>query len=73
MSAADTRTASVSPECAVAVRPGYEDLHAQCRRTEDVPLPYAIGLLLVHRCTCRCHGCNRRGTTRVARSSRITQ
>lgn len=73
MSAADTQNASVPPECAVAARPGYEDLHAQCRQTEDVPLPYATGLLLVPRYTRLCHGYNRQGTTRVARSSQITQ
>ncbi|WP_316743176.1 hypothetical protein [Streptomyces sp. MK7] len=72
MSAPTTDTTSWSPECALALRPGYEDLHAQCRQTEDVPLPYATGLLLVHRCTCLCRA-NRLGTTRVARSSRITQ
>ncbi|MFI5684685.1 hypothetical protein [Streptomyces sp. NPDC051636] len=73
MSATDTETASLSPECAVAARPGYEDLHTQCRRTEDVPLPHVTGLLLVHRCTCLCHGYNRQGTARVARSSQVTQ
>ncbi|MFD5754650.1 hypothetical protein ACFWIZ_05165 [Streptomyces sp. NPDC127044] len=73
MSTPTTDIASWSPECALALRRGYEDLHAQCRQTEDVPLPCATGLLLVHRCTCLCHACNRQGTTRVARSSQITQ
>ncbi|MFI9393332.1 hypothetical protein ACIG53_20875 [Streptomyces bauhiniae] len=73
MSVPTTDITSWSPECALALCPGYEDLHAQCRQTEDVPLPYATGLLLVHRCTCLCHAYNRQGTTRVARSSQITQ
>ncbi|MFR9798691.1 hypothetical protein ACL02U_22765 [Streptomyces sp. MS06] len=73
MSAANAESAFMSPECGVAVRPGYEDLHARCRQTEDVPLPYAVGLLLVHRCTCLCHGYNRQRTTRVARSSQVTR
>ncbi|WP_435608458.1 hypothetical protein [Streptomyces sp. C10-9-1] len=57
--ARQTQGAALSPECAVAARPGYEDLHGQCRRTGDVPLPHATGLLLVHRCTCPCHGGDR--------------
>ncbi|MEU3050299.1 hypothetical protein ABZ705_27970 [Streptomyces sp. NPDC006984] len=57
--ARQTQGAALSPECAVAARPGYEDLHGQCRRTGDVPLPHATGLLLVHRCTCPCHGRDR--------------
>jgi hypothetical protein len=51
-----TASPAKSPECAVAARPGYQDVHGQCRQTGDVPLPHAIGLTLVHRCTCRCHG-----------------
>lgn len=73
MSAAHTETASLSPECAVALRPGYEDLHAECRQTEDVPLPFATRLLLVCRCTCLCHGYNRQGSTQVAHSSPASQ
>lgn len=73
MSAADTETASLSPECAVALRPGYEDLHVECRQTEDVPLPFATGSLLVRRCTCLCHGYNRQGSTQIARSSQVSR
>jgi hypothetical protein len=73
MSVPTTDTASLSPECDLAHHPGYEDLHAECRQTEDVPLPYVTGLLLVHRCTCLCHGYSRQGTTQVARSSQVTQ
>lgn len=44
-----------SAECELAARPGYEDLHAECRQARDVPLPCAIGILLQHRCGCLCH------------------
>ncbi|AVH61134.1 hypothetical protein C4B68_12050 [Streptomyces dengpaensis] len=44
-----------SAECTVATRPGYEDLHEECRRTADVPLPHTVGVLLVRRCPCSCH------------------
>ncbi|MEU6140109.1 hypothetical protein ABZ848_07055 [Streptomyces sp. NPDC047081] len=47
-----------SPECALAALPGYQDLHAQCRQVGDVPLPFAIGILLQRRCGCRCHAGN---------------
>ncbi|MET7900476.1 hypothetical protein ABZS86_03015 [Streptomyces sp. NPDC005355] len=43
-------TLLLSPECAVAARPGYEDLHLECRQIDDVPLPGATGVLLIHRC-----------------------
>lgn len=72
MSAPTTDTASLSPECAVALRPEYEDLHAECRQTEEVPLPFAIGLLLVRCCTCLRHHYNRQGSTQVVRSSQVT-
>jgi hypothetical protein len=45
----------MSAECALAQQPGYEDLHDECRQTEDVPLPHGGGLLLVPRCTCPHH------------------
>lgn len=48
-------TSSTSAECTLAERPGYGDLHDQCRKTEDVPLPWSKGVLLVRRCDCRCH------------------
>ncbi|MGW7129991.1 hypothetical protein ACWGIA_16815 [Streptomyces bobili] len=36
--------------CALARRPGYEDVHDACRRLRDIPLPHSGGLLpLVHR------------------------
>ncbi|XIE78631.1 hypothetical protein AB6O49_11925 [Streptomyces sp. SBR177] len=50
----------MSPECKLAQRPGYEDLHHECRQTKDVPLPYGAGILLVRRCTCPHHTHNRR-------------
>lgn len=52
-------TDTMSAECALAQRPGYEDLHRECRRTEDVPLPHSVGILLVRRCGCPCHGLQR--------------
>lgn len=52
---APTTADDVSAECAVGQRPGYEDVHGWCRQTEDVPLPHATGILLVHRCRCACH------------------
>ncbi|MFF7542665.1 hypothetical protein ACFZCU_03365 [Streptomyces canus] len=73
MSAPTTETASLSPECAVAFRPEYEDLHAECRQTKDIPLPWGIGLLLVHRCTCLCHGYNRHGSIQDARFSQVVK
>ncbi|MFF8231575.1 hypothetical protein [Streptomyces caelestis] len=54
MSAAASEPPS-SPECALAARPGYEDLHAHCRQTRDLPLPFAFGILLQPRCECACH------------------
>ncbi|WP_192582901.1 hypothetical protein [Streptomyces albicerus] len=48
-------TTGMSAECALARRPGYEDLHDECTQTEDVPLPHSFGILLVRRCTCGCH------------------
>lgn len=48
-------TSTMSAECGVAQRPEYTDLHRDCRRTVDVPLPGAIGIVLVPRCTCSCH------------------
>ncbi len=54
-------TGALSAACAVAQRPGYEDVHRECRMTEDVPLPHATGIVLAHRCTCSCHGHDRRG------------
>ncbi|WP_416986077.1 hypothetical protein [Streptomyces sp. T028] len=44
------------PECVLARRRGYEDVHAVCRQLRDIPLPHGAGLLLVHRCGCDCHG-----------------
>ena len=55
MSAPAVDPDTMSPECAVAQLPGYEDLHGQCRQ-DDVPLPGGGGILLVRRCTCACHG-----------------
>ncbi|MFF3906026.1 hypothetical protein ACFYZJ_08440 [Streptomyces sp. NPDC001848] len=53
-------TSTMSAECALAQRPGYADLHRDCRQTEDVPLPHGDGILLVRRCSCFHHACNRK-------------
>ncbi|WP_328838583.1 hypothetical protein [Streptomyces europaeiscabiei] len=47
--------AALLAECALAGRPGYEDLHRRCRQTADVPLPGTTGLLLMSACPCSCH------------------
>lgn len=44
-----------SAECALALRPGYEDLHRTCRQTHDALLPGTSGIVLVPRCGCACH------------------
>lgn len=54
-----TDTPPLSAECTLAQRPAYRDLHGQCRRTEDVPLPHSHGILLMQRCGCACHSYNR--------------
>jgi len=51
-----TASQNLSAECALGSKPGYEDVHAWCRQTKDVPLPHSTGILLVHRCCCTCHG-----------------
>ena len=48
-------TRTLSAECTVAQRAGYEDLHGACRQLRDVPLPHSTSLLLVRRCDCGCH------------------
>ncbi|MFJ4975359.1 hypothetical protein ACIP6X_08480 [Streptomyces coeruleorubidus] len=48
-----------SPECTLAARPGYQDLHTDCRQTRDLPLPFAFGILLQPRCGCPCHSYGR--------------
>lgn len=61
MSADLLDTATMSAECALAARgAGYESLHVACRQTGDIPLPHSRGVLLVRRCTCRCHSQNAR-------------
>lgn len=55
MSAPTTHEVTLSEECALAGRPGYDDLHADCRQIADVPLPHSNGLLLIKRCGCGCH------------------
>ncbi|MFH8896549.1 hypothetical protein ACH4HG_09090 [Streptomyces coeruleorubidus] len=47
--------APASPECTLAARPGYQGLHTDCRQTCDLPLPFALGILLQSRCGCPCH------------------
>ncbi|GGN30428.1 hypothetical protein [Streptomyces fuscichromogenes] len=55
MSAPTEDTSTMSPECALAHRPGYSKLHQDCRQTRDIPLPQSRGILLVPRCTCSHH------------------
>ncbi|AZQ32642.1 hypothetical protein EJ357_03605 [Streptomyces cyaneochromogenes] len=52
---APTEEQTLSAECTLGQRPGYEDTHDLCRQTKDVPLPYSNGVLLVRRCRCACH------------------
>lgn len=56
---ADADPTDMSAECALAQRPEYNSLHHDCRRTEDIPLPGATGIVLVPRCSCRCHPFNK--------------
>ncbi|MFF4317076.1 hypothetical protein [Streptomyces sp. NPDC001507] len=53
--AVGTEAENLSAECALAARPGYSDLHAQCRQTKDIPLPNYAGILLAASCDCSCH------------------
>lgn len=46
---------TLSAECAVAQKPGYEDLHERCTQTKDIPLPCSNGIVLQPRCQCDCH------------------
>ncbi|MDF3140373.1 MULTISPECIES: hypothetical protein [unclassified Streptomyces] len=57
---APTETLPLSAECALAVQPGYKDLHRECRQLKDIPLPHAVGIWLVRRCGCPHHAGNRR-------------
>lgn len=50
-----TTADTLSAECTLGQKPGYQDVHAMCRQTKDVPLPHSTGILLVHRCRCTCH------------------
>lgn len=50
-----TATEHLSAECTLGRQRGYEDVHALCRQTRDIPLPYSTGILLAHRCSCVCH------------------
>ena len=61
MSAPSVDTSAMSAECAVAQRPGYEDLHDECRQIKDIPLPHGGGILLQRRCDCLCHWSRRGG------------
>ncbi|MFC8514620.1 hypothetical protein [Streptomyces sp. NPDC057257] len=61
MSAPTTDEVTLSAECTLATRPGYEDLHHECRQITDVPLPHSNGLLLIKRCGCLCHWSRRGG------------
>ncbi|MFJ8493458.1 hypothetical protein ACIRBZ_34710 [Streptomyces sp. NPDC094038] len=45
----------LSPECELARKPGYDEVHDLCRQTADIPLPHGRGILLQHRCGCACH------------------
>jgi hypothetical protein len=63
VSAPTVDTDTMSAECAVAQRPEYKGLHADCRQTRDIPLPGGGGILLVPRCTCTCHLFRRAGAS----------
>lgn len=65
MTASTTDTDHLSPECAVAQRPEYKDLHDDCRQ-DDIPLSGATGVLLQARCRCTCHPANRRPKARTS-------
>jgi hypothetical protein len=56
MAATTVDDESLSSECTVGEELGYEHLHDRCTRTQDIPLPYSTGILLVKRCRCLCHG-----------------
>ncbi|MGW0820103.1 hypothetical protein [Streptomyces sp. NPDC002845] len=58
-----TGRAPLSAHCDVAQRPEYKHLHAECRRTKDIPLPHYSTVLLVRRCGCTCHPWNRKPST----------
>lgn len=58
----DTRTrgaaaeaTALSEHCELAGRPGYEDLHHDCRRDADYTLPGSPGIVVTPRCGCGCH------------------
>jgi hypothetical protein len=46
---------TLSVECTLAKQPGYAMVHDQCRQTRDIPLPHSFGVMLIKRCTCKCH------------------
>jgi hypothetical protein len=46
---------SLSTECELAQRDGYEDLHGTCTQLADVPMPGAPRITLLRRCGCTCH------------------
>ncbi|GGW25677.1 hypothetical protein [Streptomyces xantholiticus] len=49
MSAPVTDPPPLSAECTLGQRPGYKDVHRQCRQTKDVPLPHSNGAVLLVR------------------------
>ncbi|MEU0429966.1 hypothetical protein ABZ235_41690 [Streptomyces canus] len=55
MSAPVTDEITLSTECTLGERPGYDDVHGLCRQNRDIPLPHSNGVLLVRRCECTCH------------------
>ncbi len=55
MIAAAALKPTLSAECKVGARPGYQSLHGDCRQTKDIPLPHGRGILLQRRCACTCH------------------
>jgi len=52
---APTEAPPPSADCTVAKHPRYEDLHSECRETQDVFLPGYADILLRPRCGCDCH------------------
>ncbi|MEU1618064.1 hypothetical protein ACFZAU_12850 [Streptomyces sp. NPDC008238] len=52
---AEAAAARLSEHCELAKRPEHEELHRQCRRLDDHPLPGHPGILVTPRCRCSCH------------------
>lgn len=58
MTAPIAEAQSLSTECRLATRPGYNELHDSCIQTKDIFLPHGLDILLQRRCGCPCHQVN---------------